>query len=280
VRSICLIEVPLMCGDGQHLASDGPPRAAAAARELLGSRGIAVSVESIPRGERTGPPSDAIAASLTVNRQLASIVRRAIASGQLPLIVAGSCDASLGVLAGFQHASCGIVWVDAHGDFNTPQSSVSGFFPGMSLAILTGHCYEELWGQAGENMPVSEAATVLLGVRDLSPAAEQQRLEASAIQVVRWEDGRPQGNPLAALGVLAQRVKVVYLHVDLDALDPHLAPGIVDDPVAGGLSLQDAEAIVRTVTRRFRIMATALTPMSPIATRTTGPCVLSCASSS
>jgi arginase family enzyme len=100
-------------------------------------------------------------------------------------------------------------------------------------------------------------------VRDLSPAAEQQRLEASAIQVVRWDDGRPQGNPLAALGALAQCVEEVYLHVDLDALDPHLAPGIVDDPVAGGLSLEDAEAIVRAVTRRFRIMATAMTTYVP-----------------
>jgi len=79
-------------------------------------------------------------------------------------------------VAGFEHARCGVVWVDAHADFNTPDSTASGFFAGMSLAILTGHCYRHYWAQIGESIPIDERAVLLVGACDLSPTAEQDRL--------------------------------------------------------------------------------------------------------
>jgi arginase family enzyme len=83
-----------------------------------------------------------------VGRALAPVVREAVRAGRTPLILAGSCDASMGVLAGVDHAGWGVVWLDAHGDFNTPESTVTGFFPGMSLATITGHCYRKLWAES------------------------------------------------------------------------------------------------------------------------------------
>jgi arginase len=194
---------------------------------------------------------------------VARLVRDALAGGHLPLVLAGSCVTSQGVLGGFDHARCGAVWIDAHADFNTPETSVSGFLPGMSLAVVTGHCYRAYWGQIGENTPLSEEAIVMFGVRDLSPLAERERLERSAIEVVEWQDGKPQADVLTALDTLAGRAADVYLHIDLDGFAPDVAPGVVDDPVPGGLSLADAELIVRATAHRMRIVAATLATYNP-----------------
>lgn len=259
---VCLIEVPYMAGDESHGASEGPRRYVQAAQELLAARRVAVTVERVERRER-GPFPDTPTASLAVARELRPLVQQAVAAEQLPVVFAGSCDASLGVLAGFEHARCGAVWIDAHADFNTPESSVSGFFPGMSLATIVGHCHRDLWAQIGDGTPIAEEATIVLGVRDLSPEEERKRLERSAVGVVSWRDGRPQGDVSAALDELATRVEEVYLHVDNDAFDPSVAPGIVDHPVPGGLSLEEMETSIRAVAARFRIRAAALTTYVP-----------------
>jgi arginase len=243
-----LIQVPFMCGDGEHVASAGPRRVAQAA-------GLpTVAVDAVRDGGD---------ASLCVNRGLAAAVREVVEDGALPVVVAGSCDASLGVVAAVSDGGCGVVWLDAHGDFNTPESSVSGFFPGMSLAVVVGHCHRERWAQVGGSGPVDEGAAALLGVRDLSPAAERERLEASAIQAVPWRDGRAQGDVIGALDVVAGRVRSVYLHVDLDAFDPAVAPGVVDAPVPGGLSPADGDLVVRAVTERFDVRAATIATYVP-----------------
>jgi arginase len=258
---VCLIQVPYAMGHQDNGGSKGPQRfVQAGAQTLLEARGLEVATVRVERGT---PFRDTATASCAVNLQLAQAVRQAHASGQFPLILAGSCDASLGILAGFEHARCGIVWVDAHADFNTPASTASGFFAGMSLAILTGHCYRKFWAQIGESTPIAERAVLLVGVRDLSPAAERERLHRSAIQVVGWQEGKPKGEVLSCVETLRERTQEVYLHLDLDALDPSLAPGLVDEPVPGGLSLPQVEEVVRAVAARFQLRAVALTTYNP-----------------
>lgn len=231
---ICLIQVPYMIGDERQGGSKGPQRLAqAAAEKLQSSWNTGLTVEHI---ERPKPFSDSASASLAVCKELASVVQKAVAAHHFPLVLAGSCDVSKGILSGFDHSNCGAIRMDAHGDFNTPETTISGFFAGMSLAVITGHCYQNYWAQIGNSDPVPERTTLLLGVRDLDPA-ERQRLERSAIRVVKWRDGKPQIDVPAALDELAERVQDVYLHIDLDVFDPQVAPGIVDHPVPGGLSL-------------------------------------------
>ena len=196
------------------------------ARELLAAGGHRVAVELVELS-RAGPSPDAPSASLAVKTALAPVVGRSLAAGRLPIVLAGSCDASLGVLAGFDHSRCGVVWIDAHADFNTPESSVSGFFPGMSTAAIAGHCHADLWSQAGDSTPIPEEHIVRLGTRELSPEAERDRLEHPAVRVVAWHDGVPLGDVDVALDERAKRVDEVYLHVDNDALDPRVAPGVV-----------------------------------------------------
>jgi arginase len=234
------VQVPFMCGDSSH------PAAAGSERVARGSGLPSVVVEPGATGD----------ASLRVNHGLASAVRAVAGAGELPLVIAGSCDASLGVLAGVG-AGCGIVWLDAHGDFNTPASTESGFLPGMSLAIAVGHCHPQRWAAVG-GTPVDESSVVLLGVRDLSPPAERERLAASAVTAVV-----PGGGADAALDALAERVSDVYLHVDLDAFDPSVAPGVVDEPVPGGLSRAEGHAIVRAVRERFAVRAATIATYVP-----------------
>jgi arginase len=186
-----------------------------------------------------------------------------VADGALPVVLSGSCNSCMGVLAGFEHSRCGAVWIDAHADFNTPESAASGFFPGMSLAVVTGHCYRNYWGQIGDNSPLDEGAIAMFGVRDLWPETERERLERSAIEVVGWREGKPQGDVLAALDKVAARVSDVYLHIDFDGFAPEVAPGVVDEPVPGGLSFEDARLIIRGAGERFRIRAVTLATYTP-----------------
>jgi arginase len=258
---VSLIQVPYHAGDESVGSSNGPQRLLeAGADEVLTARGIAVTLERVDRG---GPFRDTATSAARVNRQLADRVRRAVDAGQLPLVLSGSCNSSMGVLAGFDHVRCGAVWLDAHGDFNTPETTVSGFFAGMSMAVITGHCYRNYWAQIGDNTPLVEDTIIMYGVRDLWPEAERERLERSAIRVVEWRNGRPQGDVLAPLDELARRVDEIYLHIDFDSFAPEIAPGIVDEPAPGGLSLRDAEEIVRGTAERFPIRAATLATFTP-----------------
>jgi len=185
-----LIHVPYTMGDERPGTSKGPERLVqGGAEKLVAAMGLTVTVERVDRGE---PFRDSGNASLIVSKRLARIVRQAIAAKQFPLVLAGGCDVSKGILSGFDHARCGVVWFDAHGDFNTPETTTSGYFDGMSLAVITGHCYRNYWAQIGNSSPIPESATLLLGVRDLDPA-ESEHLDHSAIQVVKWHEGKPQG---------------------------------------------------------------------------------------
>jgi arginase len=261
VTGVCLIQVPYHAGDDRHGSALGPKRLVdAGAAEVLAAQGHDVSVRVAERGSSF---RDTASSSAAVNKQVAAAVRAAIAADQLPLVVAGSCVTCQGVLAGIEHTDCGAVWIDAHADFNTPETGVSGFFPGMSLAVVTGHCYASYWAEVGDSTPLAEEAIVMFGVRDVSPEAERDRLERSAIAVVEWRDGLPQRDVLAPLDELARLVDEVYLHVDLDGFAPEVAPGIVDDPVPGGLSLADAETIIRATAERFRIRAATLATFTP-----------------
>jgi arginase len=259
--NVSLIEVPYHAGDDRHGSSEGPRRLLdAGAAKVLQAQGHCVTVRSVDRG---GAFRDTASSSAAVNKEVAAAVREAIGADGFPLIVAGSCVTCQGVLAGFEHEGCGAVWIDAHADFNTPETAASGFFPGMSLAVIAGHCYGNYWAQIGDSTPLTEERMALFGVRDLWPEAERERLERSAIIVVGWDDGVPQRNVIATLDRLRTRTEDVYLHVDFDGFAPEVAPGVVDDPVPGGLSAEDAETIIRGTAERFSIRAATFATYTP-----------------
>jgi arginase len=258
---VSLIAVPYHAGDDRMGSSKGPERLLGAGAEALFTmREVGVVVEHVSRG---APFRDTATSAARVNKELAARVGAAVAAGRLPVVLSGSCNSSMGVLAGYDHSRSGAVWLDAHADFNTPDTTASGFFAGMSMAVITGHCYRDYWGEIGDNTPLAEDTVVMFGVRALSPEAERARLERSAISVVDPKAGPGRTDVARALDELAQRVDEVYLHVDFDAFAPAIAPGVVDEPVAGGLSLADAEEIIRATDDRFRIRAVTLATYTP-----------------
>jgi len=258
---VCLVDVPYAMGDDRHAASAGGRRLIdGGGRAVFERRGLACREVHVAR---SAPFADTASACLAVQRDVAHMVAAAAAAGELAVVVAGSCDTATGVLAGLPRERCGVVWVDAHADFNTPDSTVTGFFPGMALAIVTGHCYAAWWAQIGNAAPVPEAHVALLGVRDLSPEAERERVERSRMLRVAWVHGQPAGDVDRTISALAGRVDRAYLHIDLDALDPSLAPGIVDAPVPHGLSLAQLDDVLDAVTARLRLAAVALTTYTP-----------------
>jgi len=229
--------------------------------QALVERGSTVTVERIHQDELHSDPRYA---SIAVNKKLAQVVKQTLLAGEFPLVVSGMCDVSLGILAGFDHAHTGVVWFDAHGDFNTPETTRSGFFGGMPLAIVTGHCYQDLWARVGNSIPIPETQTLMVGVRDLDPQ-ERVRLEQSAIRVVALEELRQAEQTTEGMFPLdgfASRAQDFYLHLDIDVIDPQEAPG-VDYPAAGGPSAQEVEHAIGTIVKHFPIKAAALTAYNP-----------------
>jgi arginase len=254
--AFAVIEVPAMAGDPVHPAADGP-RALTAGLAARGLEPRAVLRAAVP-----GRSPDSRTASIEVAAATAAHVREAVTAGALPLVIAGSCDVAPAVLAGIRDARAGVVWIDAHADFNTPSSSASGFWPGMTLAVVVGGCGEEVWSRL-DWVGVRQEAVALIGVRSLSPDAEAERLRASALHVVPWRDGAPEGSVEEALDALRARVERVYVHLDLDALDPAVGTGIVDPPVPGGLSADQLRETLMAVRERFEITAATIATYTP-----------------
>jgi arginase len=245
-----LVQVPYFLGRrGEGLATGVPVLAERLAGEL-GASTIEIDVDSSSWNE--------VGASMDVVRALGAVVREVVTAGGFPLVLGGVCSTALGVVAGLDSPQdLGVIWFDAHGDFNTPETSPTGFFDGMPLAMLTGSGWDGLRAGIEGLRPVVEENVVLVGARDLDPP-EQERLESSG---VRWV--RP-GAPLEpALDALGERVRDVYLHVDLDVLDPAEAQAN-RYAASGGPTAAELAAAVAEVASRFTIRAAAITAYEPV----------------
>jgi arginase len=252
---IALIQVPYHLGRegvGMGLGPDRLIEAGAAAP--LAEAGHDVDIVRVAR--RNGETNE-VGASFEVVRRVADAVARAATGGAFPLVLSGNCMSSVGVVAGLDR-DVGVVWLDAHADFNTPDTTRSGFQDGMGLSILTGTGWRALRETVPGFRVVPEANVVLVGVRDFDPE-EGERLAASAVQVVAPGDITRADEALARL---RERVEAVYLHIDLDVLDP--TEGRANEyAVPGGLAAADVEELVGAVAGRFAIRAAAVTAYDP-----------------
>lgn len=260
---IRLLLVPYVLGQEENRGAGASPLRyiQVGIEQALSDKGFTVTVERIQQDELHSDPRSA---SIAVNKKLAQAVEQTLLAGEFPLIVSGSCDVSLGILAGFDHSHTGVIWFDAHGDFNTPETTRSGFFGGMPLAIVTGHCYQDLWTHVGNSIPIPETQTLMVGVRDLDPQ-ERVQLEQSAIKVITCDELQQAEQTTDGVFVLdkfVSRAQNFYLHVDIDVVDPQEAPG-VDYPAAGGPSAQEVEHVLGTIVKHFPIKAAALTAYNP-----------------
>jgi len=199
-----------------------------------------------------------------INTLLKNSVTDARKNGYFPLILGGNCNVALGTLAAFDETKVGVIWFDAHGDFNTPETTPSGFFDGMPLAIVTGQCYNDFWKKIGKNHPVQESHTLHVGVRDLDPE-ERESLERTEVSVITANDIKSKVLTqalLPKLNELRSQVENVYLHIDIDVVDPLEAPG-VDYKSPYGLTSTDVAQAILMISEKFRVIAAALTAYNP-----------------
>ena len=203
-----------------------------------------------------------VGTAFALQRRLATAVSDAAGRGEMPIVLAGNCNTAVGTLSGLGPRRHDVVWLDAHGDFNTPETTIGGFLDGMSISMLVGDCWSRMTAGVPGFEPIPESAIHLVGARDLDPL-ERDRLGASEVRMFG-----PAG-AAAALGAAlgaegAADARPVYLHLDLDVLDPSEA--VINRFAApGGLGAADVEAVVRAVGRRRRIAALAVTALDPSA---------------
>jgi arginase len=251
-----LIQVPYHLGHEGVGMGAGPERlVAAGALDALREAGFASELDRV----RAEPETNEVAAAFRVAAQVAERVREAVAAGAFPLVLSGNCLSAVGIVAGLDRRDLGVVWFDAHPDFNTAEGTTSGFVDGMGLSILTGTGWDAMRETIPGYRAVQERDVVLVGIRDVDPA-ERDRLASSDVAVIATRDV-PAGLD-ARLDALARRTGEVYLHVDLDALDP--AEGRANAYAApDGLRADTLRAAIEAIRARVRVRAAALTAYDP-----------------
>jgi arginase len=223
--------------------------------------GWGVSITTI-RHERE-PPAE-VATAFELQDMVSRQVRAAVEEDQLPLVLSGNCNtAAVGSLAGAGAEDLGIVWFDAHGEFNTPETTTTGFIDGMGLAIAVGHCWKEMVKGVPGFSPIPEENVVMAWVR-AADVAEQERFDASRVTVV-GPDTESQGMRAFAdtLDDLRSRVGRVYVHLDLDVLDAAEVGMANEYGIRGGIDVGQLEAALDMVRERFTIAAAGIASYDP-----------------
>lgn len=224
-RGIAIFAVPydsghraLRMGAGpEHLLSNGMKAALAAMGREIRSEVLEV----------TSPFRAEIATAFELFGMRAKRVHEATAKGRFPLVLSGNCNSTVGVIAGLagtfpKEEEVGLIWIDGHADFNTPETTTSGFLDGMGLATAVGHCWAQMARKVPGFRPVREENVVLIGGRGATQL-EKERLRASEVTVVAEQSVRALGGRGAlgpALNAMAGRVLRVHVHLDLEVLDP------------------------------------------------------------
>ncbi len=226
----------------------GPLRLA----ELLGD-----PVETIETGLKF--PTE-ISTAFDLYRRLAEKVHEAHTAGDFPVILSGNCGAINGVAAGLGTERLAAIWFDAHGEYMTPETTVSGFLDGMGLSILTGRCFKRLAGTIPWFRPLPPSLTMLVGSRDYSPG-ERDELLGDGIPLVERES-LTEPNVARWFDSMRLGADRVIIHVDLDVLDPrfgHANQYAVD----GGLSPEEILRVIELARKRFTLAALVVASFDP-----------------
>jgi arginase len=257
---VTAIAVPYDSGHPRQRMGRGPDAfLSGGIAEALRTRGhgIDVRVVELPATFAAEP-----GAAFALDRQVATAVHGATAAGAFPLVLSGNCISTVGALAGVGVGDLALLWFDAHADFNTPESTVSGFLDGMALSVACGGCWTALASTIPGFAPLDPARVVLAGARDFDDG-ERERLEAAGghvadVAVLSRDEGR------AVLGRLRERASRLYIHLDLDVLDPK--DGVANHyAVPAGLERRRLLAMLEHARATFSIAGLTLSAYDPAA---------------
>ena len=277
MRTVHLIGAPLDLG-GNRRGTDMGPSAfrIAGLADHLATLGVTVVDKGdiatpIPEIKGPGDPRKRYVREIArVCQKLYQAALAALSEGALPLVLGG--DHSLGaatVAASSAHARrsgkpVGLIWVDAHGDMNSPATSESGNVHGMPLAALLGGEPVELAHLHGEGPAILPKHTVLVGIRNLDDV-EKEIVKASKVHVFTMKDVDRLGITEVmerALAIAGRATAGIHVSFDLDVCDPAIAPG-VGTPVKGGLDYREAHVVMEMAAESGTLMALDLVEVNP-----------------
>ncbi|HEU5245223.1 MAG TPA: arginase [Gaiellaceae bacterium] len=276
-REIAVIGATLDLGAGRRGVDMGPSaiRYAGLEQQLSEKLGVRVSdsgnvvspvVETTEMGDERARYLGQI---LELCDRLARLVAEAAGRGATPLVLGGDHSVALGTLVGMAqtHGPGGVVWVDAHGDLNTPDTSPSGNVHGMVLAAALGLAGDG-FRRDGWPLPAIDAGKIaLVGVRSLDDG-ERELLGRLDAKVFTMSEVDRIGVEPCMREALAHASGAAFLHVslDMDVVDPDYAPG-VGTPVRGGLSYREAHLAMETVAEFGRTDSMDVVEVNPILDR-------------
>jgi len=254
---IQLLAVPYDSGNRGMRMGAGPERLLDAGLErALRENGHTVHTRI---AELTADWQAEIQTSFELMRMLSAAVREARESGRFPIVLAGNCNTAVGTLAGLGAQSTGVAWFDAHGDFNTPETTRTGFLDGTAVAIITGRCWTQLAATIPEFAPIPDDRVCLIGTRDLD-SLESALLDESSVDIV--EPKQLRSSLPRVLEKIREHVDSIYVHLDLDVLDSAVAAAN-SYAISGGLTLEDLDHALAQIADRFRITGLTLSAYDP-----------------
>jgi arginase len=278
VSRIAIIGAPLDLGAGRRGVDMGPSalRLAGLGQRLSGlgyqvedlGNVFAEQQESAPSGPANAKYLPQIASACSV---LAELVEKAVEEDRFPLVLGGDHSVAIGTVAGVSAAwrrrdeKIGVVWIDAHADMNTPESSPSGNIHGMPLACCIGRGPVDLSNLLGHSPQVDPANVVLIGIRDVD-VAERELVRQSGVTAFTMRDIDERGLRDVmerAIAIASDGTAGVHLSLDMDAVDPDEAPG-VGTPVRGGMTYREAHLAMEIVSDSDRLISMELVEVNPV----------------
>ena len=273
-----IIGVPLDLGANLRGANMAP--AAVRIAELHQKIGV-LGYEIHDRGDLAVPVRDTLPAAAAQSRYLEQIARvagelqrlvhAALELGRLPIVIGGDHSIAIGAIAGDarfqkeQGGALGLIWVDAHADLNTPETTPSGNIHGMPLSIVLGHGHRDLVAIGGDGPKVRPENVALIGIRTLD-AGEKESCRKSGIRYFTMREIDERGMHAVmqeAIAVATRGTTGIHLSFDIDGIDPLYAPG-VSTPVTGGISLREAHLALEMIADTGLLSAMEFVELNPM----------------
>jgi arginase len=225
--------------------------------------------ESVPDA---GPRNAKYVAEIAVScERLADLVERAMEDDRMPLVLGGDHSIAAGTVGGVagyyrrSHRSIGLLWIDAHADMNTPESSPSGNVHGMPLACCLGRGPAELVNIRGFSPKVDPAHVALIGIRDVD-LAERNVVAETGVRAFTMRDIDERGMRSVmdeALSIVTRGTAGFHLSLDMDFVDPEFAPG-VGTPVRGGATYREAHLSMELICDSGHMLSLEVVEVNPV----------------
>jgi arginase len=251
---VCVVMVPYDSGRHSERMGAGPKYLFERAIEPVLSRmGHELRTETLTLGESF--PAE-ISSAFKLSGMIAEAVRIARKDSWFPLVLSGNCNAAVGSVCGSGCDTTGVVWFDAHGEATTPETTTSGFLDGMGIGILTGQCWKKLAGSIPEFTLVPGEHIALVGARDIEPD------ELALLKHVGVHCVSADSHFLQSVKEIARKTTGLYVHFDLDVLDPSEAVANQWCP-PGGLSVASLVDSVKSLAAHAQIKAAGFASFDP-----------------